>query len=177
MGTYIVFHLMSDCSNCVCSGRSSPQVRRSCLRLRHGIASKRNFRGQHEATLLRRSKTKALSGSSSFDELDIKRVPFSERQAVMQALDVLGRSATAAEVASDAGLSISDTERCLQSLANESQGSLKVCCQGRRRAGLAVRHRMFFALCLHGYLPCHEPQIASNLILPVSICCLLPSCC
>lgn len=142
---------MSDCSNCVCSGRSLPQVRRSCVRLRHGIASKRHFRGPHEETQLRRSNTKALSGSSSFDELDIKRVPFSERQAVMQALDGLGRSATAAEVASDAGLPITDTERCLQSLANKSQGSLKVCFHRRRLAGLDVRHRMFSALSLHTF--------------------------
>lgn len=77
-----------------------------------------------------RRKLRAVAGSSSFDEFDVTKLPFSARQAVMQALDVLGRSATAAEVASKAGLSIQETERCLQGIASEGDGSMKVrCCK------------------------------------------------
>lgn len=55
----------------------------------------------------------------------------------MQALDALGRSATAAEVASKAGLPIQETERYLQGLASEGEGSMKV------RIDDCYRHRTF----------------------------------
>jgi hypothetical protein len=53
------------------------------------------------------------------------------REAVLNAVEELGNSATAAEVASRAALPVQDAEKCLQALAIDGSGSLKVCCSNR----------------------------------------------
>ena len=113
-------------SNCVNAATPQALQRRAVPCLCHGVAKRRQTNAYPFSSPQPRQKLRAVAGSGSFDELDVAKIPFSARQAVMQALDALGRSATAAEVASKAGLPIHDTERYLQGLASEGDGSMKV---------------------------------------------------
>eukprot|EP00892_Ulva_mutabilis_P009503 jgi/Ulvmu1/6925/UM032_0003.1 len=119
-----------SCSSYSNAALSRPRWRRGTPRLRQGVASGGQRSACRWTSLDSRRKLRAVAGGSSFDEFDVAKLPFSARQAVMQALDSLGRSATAAEVASRAGLSIQETQRCLQGLASESEGNMKVTSAG-----------------------------------------------
>lgn len=153
---------MTELTGRKCCATVGPQVscRRTSPRLRQCVASKRPSRPRLAASTPRRTRIRAYSGSSSFDELEITRLPFSSRQAVMQAVDALGRSATAAEVASEAGLSIHDTERCLQAIANESGGNMKVRCHAGRQARPVVRHRTFLARGTASLASCKQDHLS-----------------
>jgi hypothetical protein len=72
--------------------------------------------------------------SALFDTPSFSDMPYEAREAVMAAMERLGCKATTAEVAREAGLSIAEAERCLQSLANDCAGTLKV-----RRNGATAR--------------------------------------
>jgi hypothetical protein len=68
----------------------------------------------------------AVSADEIFKEPRFSELPFVSRQAVLKALEELDHSGTAAEVASKAALSIQEAERCLQALAIDGGGSMKV---------------------------------------------------
>jgi hypothetical protein len=77
------------------------------------ITSRAYFRSQRIAAL-------------AFDSVDYAEFPYDKRAAVAQAVEELSFSATAAEVARKAGISIKDADRCLQALALKTGGGLKV---------------------------------------------------
>lgn len=86
----------------------------------------RNVRPHHTSTW-DSSRAKASSNKDVFEGKKFKDFAPLSREAVLQALKVLGNSATAAEVASKAALPVKEAEQCLQALAIEGSGSLKVC--------------------------------------------------
>lgn len=63
-----------------------------------------------------------------FQERRFKEFALKSREAVLQAVEQLGNSATAAEVAAKAALPVQEAEQLLQALAIDGSGSLKVCC-------------------------------------------------
>lgn len=69
---------------------------------------------------------RASSSDEIFREQRFTEFPLKSREAVLRAVENLGNSATAAEVASKAGLPIQVAEKLLQALAIEGSGSLKV---------------------------------------------------
>lgn len=86
------------------------------------------------------------SGGDVFRDIRFKELPAKSRDAVLSAVEQLGNSATAAEVASKAALSVQEAEKCLQALAIDGSGSLKA-----RFVLLSPRHVIEPSSCTHGH--------------------------
>lgn len=69
---------------------------------------------------------RASNDDEVFKERKFKDFALRSREAVLRAVEELGNSATAAEVASKAALPVQEAEQCLQALAIDGSGSLKV---------------------------------------------------
>ena len=69
---------------------------------------------------------RASNNDEGFKERKFKDFALRSREGVLRAVEELGNSATAAEVASKAALPVQEAEQCLQALAIDGSGSLKV---------------------------------------------------
>ena len=126
-----MLYLRSRCTPCAACARHSfrrpfQRLRRSGKRPAVELPSGPGFRtNRRDVSRIRASST---DGEEMFRERRFKEFTLQSREAVLRAVEQLGNSATAAEVAAKAALPVQEAEKLLQALAIDGAGSLKVCC-------------------------------------------------